>query len=277
MKNKLLIALAALSLLLSGQRGFTATQSDASAELNDLVARVNAKLQAGKRAEKDLADELKEFDTLLAKHKEEKTDEAAQILYMKAMLYLQALDNPEKGTELINQIKRDFPATTPGRNADKLLSLIKQQAEAKKIHSSLADGKAFPDFKEEDVSGKPLSVANYKGKVVLIDFWATWCGPCRAELPNVLKTYEKYHGQGFEIIGISLDQDKEKLTTFTKQQKMTWQQFFDGQGWGNKLAGKYGVNSIPATYLLDGDGKIIARDLRGEALAEAVSKALAKK
>ena len=136
------------------------------------------------------------------------------------------------------------------------------------------EGLKFPGFEEKDVAGKPLSIDNYKGKVVLIDFWATWCGPCVAELPNVLKVYEKHHGKGFDIIGISLDQDEAKLTSFTKQKNMTWQQFFDGQGWGNKLAAKYGVNSIPATFLLDGEGKIIGKDLRGEALEEAVTKAL---
>jgi hypothetical protein len=92
----------------------------------------------------------------------------------------------------------------------------------------------------------------------------------------VIKSYEKHHDKGFEIIGISLDEDKEKLKSFTGEKKMTWQQYFDGKGWGNKLAVKYGVQSIPATFLLDSQGKIIGRDLRGEALEEAVSKALAK-
>jgi thiol-disulfide isomerase/thioredoxin len=129
------------------------------------------------------------------------------------------------------------------------------------------------------MTGKPLSIANYKGKVVLLDFWATWCPPCRAELPNVLKTYKEYHAQGFEIIGISLDrdQDREKLTSFLEEKNMTWPQFFDGNYWKNKLAVKYGVNSIPATYLLDGQGTIIGKDLRGEELDKAVAKAVAKK
>jgi len=124
------------------------------------------------------------------------------------------------------------------------------------------------------LEGKPLSIANFKGKVVLIDFWATWCPPCRAEIPNVVATYQKYHDKGFEIIGVSLDEDKAKLIDFTKDQNMTWQQFFDGQGWSNKLAVKYGIQSIPATFLLDGDGNIIGKDLRGDDLTQAVAKAL---
>lgn len=92
----------------------------------------------------------------------------------------------------------------------------------------------------------------------------------------MLKAYEKHHANGFEIIGISLDQDKGKLTSFIEGKGMKWPQYFDGKGWGNKLAVKYGVNSIPATYLLDGEGKIIAKNLRGDALEETVAKSLAK-
>ena len=124
------------------------------------------------------------------------------------------------------------------------------------------EGTKFPDFEVKDLADKPLSIANYKGKVVLLDFWATWCPPCRAELPNVIKTYEAHHKDGFEIIGISLDQDREKLTAFIKEKNMTWPQYFDGKGSQNKLAVKYGVLGIPATYLLDGQGNIIGKELK---------------
>jgi peroxiredoxin len=153
---------------------------------------------------------------------------------------------------------------------------MEKQAAARLVQKELVVGKPFPDFSEKDTTGKPLSISGYKGKVVLVDFWATWCGPCRAELPNVLATYDKHHKNGFEIIGISLDQDENKLKSFTTENKMTWVQFFDGKGWGNKLAGKYGVMSIPATYLLDRNGIIIAKDLRGDDLEAAVAKALGK-
>lgn len=275
MKKILILSLAA-SMLISTGRGIAAEKPDPKTELQGLVDKVKAKLKDGKNTEKDLADDLKQFDVLLAEHKGEKTDDVAQILFMKALLYIEVLDDTEKGTALVKQIKTDFPETTQGKRADAMLDSIQKQEAVKKIQRGLTAGSKFPDFDEKDLAGKPLSVANYKGKVVLIDFWATWCGPCVAEFPNVLKTYEKYHPKGFEMIGISLDQDEKALKTFIKERGVTWQQFFDGKGWGNKLAGKYGVNSIPATYLLDGEGKILAKNLRGEALETEVGKALAK-
>src|ERR1017187_586575 len=262
------VALLALSLFTS--TGVADDTNAAAADLKALVTKVNTKVQAGKKTEADLAPELKEFDALLDKYKGEKTDDVAQILQMKAMLYQQVLKATEKGDGLLAQLKRDYPDSEP-------VKMMKQQEEAKKVKAALAEGTKFPDFTEKDMTGKPLSIANYKGKVVLLDFWATWCPPCRAELPNVLKIYGTYHKQGLEIIGISLDKDLEKLQSYTKEKNMTWPQFCDGKYWQNKLAVIYGVDSIPATYLLDGQGIIIGKDLRGEDLDQAVAKALAKK
>ena len=272
MKMILSAAVALLALSLFTSTGVADDTNAAAADLKALVTKVRTKLQEGKKTEADLAPELKEFDTLLDKYKGEKTDDVAQILQMKAMLYQQVLKDTEKGDALLAQLKRDYPDSGP-------VKMMKQQEEAEKLKAALAEGTKFPDFAEKDMTGKPLSIANYKGKVVLLDFWATWCPPCRAELPNVLKTYKEYHAQGFEIIGISLDrdQDREKLTSFLEEKNMTWPQFFDGNYWKNKLAVKYGVNSIPATYLLDGQGTIIGKDLRGEELDKAVAKAVAKK
>lgn len=286
MRNKILAALTIASLLFTSQRGLAQEKSTAAAELKELMTKVQAKLKElrptsppgtprkiVKISEADMSDELKQFDALLAKHKGEKTDDVAQILYMKHMVYAQIIGDKEKGTELMAQLKKDFPDSRLVANMKKQEA---KQAETKKIQDALAVGTKFPDFNETDARGKPLSIANYKGKVVLIDFWAVWCGPCVAELPNVLKAYEKHHPNGFEIIGISLDKDKAKLESFTKEKNMPWQQYFDGQVWQNKLSTKYGVNSIPATYLLDGEGKIIGKNLRGEALEAAVAKALSK-
>jgi peroxiredoxin len=165
--------------------------------------------------------------------------------------------------------------TALAQRVDGLLEGIARQAESRKIQKSLSPGNPFPEFSVKDIEGNPLGLAALKGKVVLIDFWATWCGPCVAELPHVLKAYEKHHAQGFEIIGISLDKEKAQLTSFLTREKMTWPQHLDGEDPKASLAAKYGVETIPSTFLLDREGKIIERDLRGEALETAVAKAVA--
>ncbi len=270
MKTKLLAALLIFALSLSLQTLVAAEKSAASAELDALIAKIRTKLSAGQKTKADLAPELREFDDLLAKHKDEKTDDVAQILLMKGVVYQQVLNDQAKGDALMEQLQKDFPDSKQAR-------MVKAQAAAKKLRASLVNGAKFPEFDVKDTAGQPLSIANYKGKVVLLDFWATWCGPCVHELPNVIKAYNAYHSKGFEIIGISLDKDEQKLANFTKEKNMAWRQYFDGLVWQNKLAVKYGINSIPATFLLDGQGAIIGHDLRGEALDQAVAKALDKK
>jgi thiol-disulfide isomerase/thioredoxin len=272
MKNRFFLLLIAATLLVPGFRALAAdTNSSASSDLKGLITRINESLQGGMKTEAEQADHLKEFDTLLAKYKGDISDDVARILYMKATLYLQVFKNSDKGTELLKQLQHDFPDSTFAKNVDQMIA-------TEKIQGSLVEHATFPDFDEQDLDGKPLSIASYKGKVVMVDFWATWCPPCRAEVPNVVKAYEKYHDKGFEIIGISLDQegDKDKLTTYMKDNKMAWRQFYDGKYWSNKLAVKYGIQSIPQAFLLDRDGKIIAKGeaIRGEALEPAIAKAL---
>ncbi|MBI3097020.1 MAG: redoxin domain-containing protein [Planctomycetes bacterium] len=127
----------------------------------------------------------------------------------------------------------------------------------------------------KDIDGKEFSLAAYKGKVILIDFWATWCPPCRAELPTVKRIFEKYRDRNFIILGISLDEDRETLSKFLATEGMTWPQYFDGKGWDNALARLFEVESIPRTFLLDAEGNVRHVNVRGDALAAAVDALMA--
>ncbi len=275
MKIKTLAMLAAAALL-PGAPAWAAETDNPATDLSNLVAKVKVSLSAGKRSEASQTDNLKEFDALLAKYKGQNSNAVAQIAFMKAALYLEVFNQRDKAIEMFTQLQKDFPGTDAAKKIDEIIASIKKAEEADKIQGALAVDTVFPDFEVKDLDGKPLALSRYKGKVVMIDFWATWCGPCVGEVPNVVGVYQKYHDKGFEIIGVSLDKegDKAKLAAFIKEHHMPWSQFYDGKYWQNEMAVKCGVRSIPATYLLDGTGKIIAKNVRGDTLEPAVKKAL---
>ncbi|MFT3782266.1 MAG: TlpA disulfide reductase family protein [Nibricoccus sp.] len=253
-----------------------APASTVDSQVGPIVEKIKNKVQAGARSEAALSDELKALDAVVASHKGEQSEDLAQVLMLKAAIYLQVIQDLDKGEAVLKQVKTDFPNSEPAKHMDELLSGIAAQKKAQQIQAALKPGAAFPDFEVKDIAGKPLSIAKYKGKVVLVDFWATWCGPCVEELPNVVAAYEKFHGKGFEIIGVSLDEDEARLKAFIAEKKMTWAHYFDGKGWQSELGQKYGITGIPATFLLDRAGKIIAKDLRGEELAAMLEKELGK-
>lgn len=127
-------------------------------------------------------------------------------------------------------------------------------------------GTQMIDFKQNDVNGKPVSLKSFRGKYVLVDFWASWCGPCRAENPNILKAYNAYKEKGFTVIGISLDNNAANWKKAILDNKMPWTQLSDLKGWKNEVSTYYGIYAIPSNLLIDPSGKIIARDIRGAML-----------
>ncbi len=148
-----------------------------------------------------------------------------------------------------------------------LTSAFTSYVNSKKALALTAIGSQAPDITLNDVDGKSLPLTSLKGKVVLVDFWASWCRPCRRENPNVVKAYAKYKSKGFEVYSVSLDKTKDKWLAAIKQDNLTWDAHVsDLQGWRSAAAAEYGVSSIPQTFLLDKDGKIIAKNLRGIAL-----------
>lgn len=131
----------------------------------------------------------------------------------------------------------------------------------------LAIGSPAPEITLNTPEGKPMSLSSLKGKYVLLDFWASWCGPCRKENPNVVKLYNQYKDKGFEIFSVSLDKDKDQWIKAIQADKLTWTHVSDLMFWGSPVVKAYNVQGIPMTYLLDKEGKILAKELRGEQLA----------
>ncbi len=171
----------------------------------------------------------------------------------------------------INEIKTVFNNLDP-----KLRATKPGLAVAKKIqdYKSVSVGDIAPDFSAKSPDGKTISLKESLGKVTIIDFWASWCGPCRVENPNVVKLYNEFHGKGLNIIGVSLDRDETKWKDAIAKDQLTWPHVSNLLFWDDPIAVLYGVKSIPATFILDEKGKIIARDLRGEELRAKIASIL---
>lgn len=164
------------------------------------------------------------------------------------------------------------------KEADELLKLMGEKQPDYPIYKAImqereaseatAIGHKYTDIELPGVDGKPVKVSTYvgKNKYVLIDFWASWCGPCRAEMPTVVKAYADYHSKGFEVVGVSLDNDKDAWLKAIKELNMPWPQMSDLKGWESAGAALYNVKSIPASVLVDADGEIVAKNLRGDDL-----------
>jgi peroxiredoxin len=164
----------------------------------------------------------------------------------------------DKLEALYAKLSPDYKATSFGKR-------ITDKVESGKI---TAIGKIAPDFEQPDTLGTLVKLSDLRGKYVLVDFWASWCGPCRAENPNVVKAYAKYNEKGFTVLGVSLDQPgkKEAWIAAIHKDNLTWTHVSDLKFWDNAVAKLYGIQSIPQNYLLDPQGKIIASNIRGEEL-----------
>lgn len=170
--------------------------------------------------------------------------------------------NVPKIEPLFNSLSGDLKSSPKG-------VAFKQAIDAAR---AVSIGAPAMDFTENDVNDQPVKLSDFRGKYVLVDFWASWCGPCRGENPNVLKAYNKYKDKNFTILGVSLDNKKEPWLAAIKADSLTWTEVSDLGGWNNKAAKMYFIRSIPQNFLVGPDGKILARNLRGPALEEELAK-----
>jgi peroxiredoxin len=166
--------------------------------------------------------------------------------------------NPDKAEPLFNSLAE----------SNKSLPSAQLLWEGIDIAKKTGIGRIAMDFTQNDTLGKPVTLSSLRGKYLLVDFWASWCGPCRRENPNVVKAFNKYKDKGFHILGVSLDQPnaKDKWMKAIHDDGLTWTHVSDLKYWNNAAAVQYGIQAIPQNYLLDPQGKIVAKNLSGEDL-----------
>ena len=177
--------------------------------------------------------------------------------------------------KVLKALQEKIPSSPYTAQLANSVNQYKQQFDLqKKQDQQLSDGKEMPDIKLKNPEGKEIALSSLRGKLVLIDFWASWCGPCRKENPNVVRLYNAYKKKGFEIYSVSLDEDKEKWMKAIEKDGLTWIHVSDLGGWYSSVCSQFNISSIPFTILVSKDGKIIAKGLRGQELEEKVKEIL---
>lgn len=183
----------------------------------------------------------------------------------------------KKAEKIYNSFDEELKNTKPGKAIKERLTAINSSVPgAPAAPAAPAANWRAPEFSAPNPEGKVISLKQSLGKVTIIDFWASWCGPCRRENPNVVAIYKEFHSKGLNIIGVSLDQDASKWKEAIAKDKLTWNQVSNLKGWEEPIAAQYKVEAIPATFILDASGKVVARDLRGTELRAKIEELLAK-
>lgn len=215
-----------------------------------------------------------EFKDVSLKHVEEHPKSYISLLFIKQFLNDPSFDLA-RATKLYENLDPVLKNTREGKNIKKTLDGVKT-AEKKNDNSAAAVeiGTVAPDFSAPNVDGKPTSLKSALGKLTLIDFWASWCGPCRKENPNVVALYKDFHAKGLNIIGVSLDESADKWKDAIAKDQLTWTHISNLKGWQDPIAQRYFVDGIPATFLIDEKGVVIAKDLRGDELRAKVASIL---
>lgn len=238
-------------------------------ELNKQASAIYEAMGDSTLTEEQREAKVKDLDALEAQMAEATTNGISQNITNAVGIYLLKNNYYSMSVEELEPIVAQIPAAL----TDEGIASIKDKVEKLK---ATAVGQKFTDFEMQAPDGKAVKLSDYvgKGKVVLVDFWASWCGPCRREMPNLVEAYKKYRNKGFEIVGVSLDRDAEAWKNGIEKLDITWPQMSDLKYWDCEGAKLYAVSSIPHTVLIDGEGIILARGLHGEELQEQIAEAL---